>query len=681
MNFLGNIDLAKKVPSISAAILAVGVAVAVAVLTYSLKQDLEESEIGHLQRETKLILQNIETYNRGLEESAQQINRIFYSNYQPLFSLDNSQSLLAGTIAVPVLRNGDQIVNNNHTIADHLFESSGTAASVFVRKDNEFIRIATSTKNEQGERALGTLLNIAPAISSLLAGNSWTGRISMFGKEWMSNYLPIKDQHGVIIGCIGVSTDFSQGFIHLKEQLKNIHIGKTGYVSIIDSKPGNTLGVMVIHPSVEGKNLLDVKSSDGQLIIRKAIENKEGLLRYFWINKDRGETEGREKLTYVASFSPWNWVIMVGTYTEEFMNISTKFTTWIIVGSIFIMLGLTGTLFIVMRGFVSHPLESLQKSLAALAQGNGNLRARLSIETHDEVGRVASTFNDFLDSLHEMINHIADSAQAVTEATQSLANITSSISEASVEQNQAASSTAAAVEQISASIAMVSDSAVEVRSRAQSSLEQTRSGNTQLLTVVKELANVGASILNVTNTVREFVGNVASITELTRQVKDIADQTNLLALNAAIEAARAGASGRGFAVVADEVRKLAEKSTRAAQEIDQVTANLGDQSSKVNQVVKFGQEGLETGLDNLKRVTEVLEHAGEIVSFASKGVSDISDAMTEQKFAASEIGKHITTISQMTHQSSTELHNANSAVNQLKQLAVILKDQVSRFKI
>lgn len=118
--------------------------------------------------------------------------------------------------------------------------------------------------------------------------------------------------------------------------------------------------------------------------------------------------------------------------------------------------------------------------------------------------------------------------------------------------------------------------------------------------------------------VKNALGQLDKLSELTDLVKNIAEQTNLLALNAAIEAARAGDAGRGFAVVANEVRSLSNQSLEVATRIDGEISGVID---KVHESLKgfFSQnsggdthDSLHEFADAFLEAIKELEHLSEL---------------------------------------------------------------------
>lgn len=91
-------------------------------------------------------------------------------------------------------------------------------------------------------------------------------------------------------------------------------VGKTGYLCILDGK-----GRVLKHPkkSLEG---LDISDHD---FVRQMIERKNGYIEYHWQNPD--ETKPKAKALYISYFEPWDWLITVSSYRDEFeelVNIS-----------------------------------------------------------------------------------------------------------------------------------------------------------------------------------------------------------------------------------------------------------------------------------------------------------------------------------------------------------------------
>jgi PAS domain S-box-containing protein len=87
-------------------------------------------------------------------------------------------------------------------------------------------------------------------------------------------------------------------------------IGQTGYIYCINSK-----GDAVAHPNpaVAGQNYLHEE------FIIEQINRKDGYLEYEW--QGPADAEKRSKALYMAYFEPWDWIISVSSYREEFKKL------------------------------------------------------------------------------------------------------------------------------------------------------------------------------------------------------------------------------------------------------------------------------------------------------------------------------------------------------------------------
>ncbi|MEK7736368.1 MAG: methyl-accepting chemotaxis protein, partial [Pseudomonadota bacterium] len=328
---------------------------------------------------------------------------------------------------------------------------------------------------------------------------------------------------------------------------------------------------------------------------------------------------------------------------------------------------------------LTRSLKSLESSMRQLASGNGDLTGRLPVNSSDEIGRTAESFNSFIADLQVTIQHIRVSTEKIATASQSLATTVSQVSNASQKQSSSAETVAADIEQLSTSIATVAESAENVRNQSNESLDNSRRGSASVNELVKEIARIQQTIDLIASSVDDYVASTNTIGGLTSEVKDIAEQTNLLALNAAIEAARAGEQGRGFAVVADEVRKLAEKSARSANEIEAVTASLTQKSSGLLDTVKASVAALHTSQEALNSVSRVLDDSAQSVSAAHHGVDEITNSVKEQKKASEDIAINIEGITRLAEENAATIVQVEQTAREFNRISKELHEAVSHF--
>jgi aerotaxis receptor len=328
---------------------------------------------------------------------------------------------------------------------------------------------------------------------------------------------------------------------------------------------------------------------------------------------------------------------------------------------------------------IVRPIEALRDTMLA-TQGDGDLTRRAPVHGDDEVGQMAKAYNALMLILKGVTQEIRADVGKLADVSHRLLEHADGV-RASVEgQTAAAQESAAAVEELSASVESVAELGQRVRGDARDSLAQTERANEGISTMAGQIDRVERLVHGMADSVQEFVTKAGRISQMTRQVKEIADQTNLLALNAAIEAARAGEQGRGFAVVADEVRKLAEKSAAAAQEIDGVTRTIEADSQAVHRTVQDGLGELTAMMNAMEEFAELMAASGHAVRQTAARMEEVGEATTEQAKAIHDMSEQIARIAENGERTVAIMREACALTAELEEMGRALERSVERFR-
>ena len=326
-------------------------------------------------------------------------------------------------------------------------------------------------------------------------------------------------------------------------------------------------------------------------------------------------------------------------------------------------------------------IQAVYLKVEDISRGEGDLVSRLPVTSEDELGKLARSFNRFLDQLQGLVRQLLGDVGSLGQSTGSLRQISLRVDNISESQRTQLASLVTAFNEISQAVH-------DISRHAQLTSEQTHLAQTsanqgmQLLNRNVEMNHqLSGSIQDAAKMVSQLADESEKITSVLDVIRGIAEQTNLLALNAAIEAARAGEQGRGFAVVADEVRTLASRTQRSTEDIQQMIASLKQGVQSAVQAMERGSSQMAETLGMADKTRNSLAEIQQMVTQVLDMNFQIASATEEQSSVMDEVNRSVSELNGLTEEAAALSGSVLQTGNDLDALAQQLSGRVRQFKV
>ncbi|MCX5647076.1 MAG: Cache 3/Cache 2 fusion domain-containing protein [Phycisphaerae bacterium] len=483
-------------------------------------------------------------------------------------------------------------------VVDTVQDLINGTCTIFQRMNDagDMLRVCTNVQKKDGTRAIGTYIPRTnadgtpnPVIAAVLRGETYQGRASVVGRWYMAAYEPILDPSNKVVGMLYVGVP-QESVTSLRAAIMAAKVGKTGYVYVLDSK-GNY--IISKDGKRDGECIWEAKDAGGTLFIqeicKKALPLKPGETaeqRYPW--KNEGDAVAREKIVRLAYYPQWDWIVGVGSYTDEFFQAKDR------------------VLAIGKRGNITLSIVLLAASLMAAI-------------TWFLVAR------GIAGKIHRIVALLSESAEQVASASGQVSAASQSLAEGATEQ-------AAGLEETSSSLE-------EMSSMTKQNADNAQQANT-LAAEAKKSAGTGTESMSRMNAaIREIQKSSDETAKIIKVIDEIAFQTNLLALNAAVEAAQAGEAAKNTARMIEESVKNSKNGVDIATEVgkvlNEIVQSVGKTTDLIGEIAAASQEqaqGIDqvnTAVAQMDKVTQQNASNAEESASASEELSGQAESMTQ----------------------------------------------------
>jgi methyl-accepting chemotaxis protein len=499
---------------------------------------------------------------------------------------------------------------------------------------------------------------------------------------------PIKANNNQLTGMVlqAVNLDTLQSF------LAEVKVGFSGIAAIVAED-----GTLIAHTN---KELVKEQQKIPENIMKR-LQEQPGHL----INDMDGSNN--ESMMLAIPIKNTNWLAIVSLPTIEFRTGFYSTVAWMVASLCFglIIVGLIAWKFLLRT---LRPIESLAEEAAKISEGDLTLTS-LGINSSDEIGQLAQSFEKMTNNLRSLIRKVAEATEQVAASAEELnANAEQSVlaasqvstsiyqtSQGTEKQTLTATNTLVIAEQIADAAQKSANDVKQAFELTEKAAQAASDGSHDVNEAITQMDQIQRTVNASSKVVAELGYRSKEIGMIMETISNIAKQTNLLALNAAIEAARAGEQGRGFAVVAEEVRKLAEQSQAATEEISELIKDIQKKTEHAVKAMTTGTAEAQKGTDAVnkagKAFKEIEVQVNEVAVISKKTTKELEllvnnsthvlSAAQEVNTTSRDIAAQTQNISAATEEQSAAMQEISSSSQALANLSGELQHSVRQFKI
>ncbi|SDU89741.1 methyl-accepting chemotaxis sensory transducer with Cache sensor [Pseudomonas mucidolens] len=470
----------------------------------------------------------------------------------------------------------------------------------------------------------------------------------------------VSDTAGKLVGVVGLDVSLKQ----LTELVKEIKLGDSGYLMLVEAN-GNVL----VDPSDAKHNfkpLADIGPNYAEL-----AKNGDGVTEI--------EIDGVPYMANLVTSKGLGWRF-IGLIKRDEVMAEASSLTWliaVIAAALAVVFAIVGASF---ASVIVRPIRGVANGLQEIAEGEGDLTRKLTVQGKDETATLASWFNQFLSMIAQLVQRIGSASTDLQSAAADTSEVAQNMNEAAGRQRQAVELVSTAFNEMVATANEVARSCSAAATSADAGYRDVHDGQQHIGEATGSVLKLSEDLQKSTQTMQALEQDSKNINTILDTIRSIAEQTNLLALNAAIEAARAGDQGRGFAVVADEVRALARRTADSTGEIDSLLGNLARRTQEVTQQMQSSLLVSQTSVDRIQQARDSFDKIRTSVDSIRDQNTQIATAAEEQHQVAEDINRHIAQIHSDAQLVEEFAHSAQTGSGRLTDISGQLKGLVGRFK-